>query len=62
MFVCFEAKNLSLENKFSNLKRKLYILSPVLLNRAAFLRTSRADSTTNLEGRSGATSFNVSPS
>ena len=60
MFVCFESNNFSLEKKFSNLKRKLCISAPVVLCRAVFLRKPKADSTANLEGHSGATSFTLS--
>ena len=53
MFVYFEANDISLENKLSNLKRKLCSSSPALLYRAEVSRGSRADSFVNLEGCSG---------
>ena len=42
------SKQSSLENKFSNLKRKLCISSTVALYKTAFLRTSRADVIANI--------------
>ena len=52
MSLCFNEFMRSFVNKFSNLKITHCISSPALLNREAFLRTSRADSTSDLEGRS----------
>ena len=52
MSLCFNEFMRYFVNKFSNLKITHCISSPVLLNREAFLRTSRADSTSDLEGRS----------
>ena len=62
MFVYFEANNLSLENEFSSFKRKLWISSPLVPYRAILLGTSKANSTTNLEGHLSATSFSILPS
>ena len=59
MFLYFEANNLSLENEFSSFKRKLWISSPLVLYRAILLGTSKAKSTTNLEGHLSATLFSV---
>ena len=62
MSLCFNEFMRSFVNKFSNLKITHCISSPVLLNREAFLRTPRADSTSDLEGRSGTSSFKRSSS
>ena len=58
MSLCLNEFMRSFVNKFSNLKITHCISSPVLLNREEFLRASRADSTSDLEGRSGTSSFN----
>ena len=62
MSLCFNEFMRSFVNKFSNLKITHCISSPVLLNRETFLRTSRADFTSDLEGRSGTLSLKLSSS
>ena len=62
MLVCFNKFMRSFVNKFSKLKITHCISSPLFLYMAAFLRTARAESTVDLEGRLGTSSFKLSSS